>query len=304
MIEALVRTALAARARPGVVALERRLRSAFPPLGRAAKRAYARYKRQRLVEACADPALLAAMRSGAPLPHGWGRGMDERIVEYPWALAHLPPGEGLVLDAGSTLNQEWIADHPALAGRPVLLYTLAPEGVIERRSYSYVYGDLRRLLLRDGCASAAVCISTLEHVGMDNTAYTGDVADAERRPGDWRTVLREIRRVLAPGSPLLLTVPFGRRQDLGWLQQFDAASLREAQDAFGAPAETAHYFRHDAATGWRRSTAGACADAEFLDVRDDAGRSVATMATAIACLVLRAPLEDASAQGAQVPVTT
>ncbi len=285
MLNALVAPLLRARRHAAVLRAERILRSAVPPLDRVAKRAYAGYKRQRLIEACGDPELRGRFLGRGPLPPGYGEEMDERIVEYPWVLSRLAGGAGTLLDAGSTLNFDWIADDARIRDKRVIVCTLAPEGVLGRAAYSYLYGDLRDLLLRDACVDAVVCISTLEHVGMDNRGYTGRVSDAERRPESFTDAVAELARVLKPGGPLLLTVPYGRPQDLGWLRQFDAARLEAAVDAFAGEAAEIDYFRHGDG-GWQRATAAACADAEFLWLHGARGRATATRASAVACLRL------------------
>lgn len=268
-------------------AVERVLR-ALPPVDRAAKAAYAAHKGRVLEQATRDPLIRQAMLGDGDLPAPYGVGMDERVVEYPWVLARVPHGHGRIFDAGSTLNYEWVARHPAMQGKDVVLFTLAPEGVIGRRSHSYLYGDLRSTILQDRCIDLAVCISTLEHVGMDNQAYTGDAGDSHHDPAAYRQVLRELRRILRPGAPLLLTVPFGRRQDLGWLQQFDPDGIADIVASFGGRLVAQDYFRHDADAGWRRRPADECLDAEFVH-RSGGRGSIETRATAIACLVLAAP---------------
>jgi ubiquinone/menaquinone biosynthesis C-methylase UbiE len=46
---------------------------------------------------------------------------------------------------------------------------------MKQNNISYVYGDLRNTILKDQCFDEIVCISTLEHIGMDNTMlYTKD----------------------------------------------------------------------------------------------------------------------------------
>ncbi|MGH7474685.1 MAG: methyltransferase domain-containing protein [Longimicrobiales bacterium] len=288
MIGSVIRRALGARQNPRILELERRVRSAVPPLDRAAKRAYARFREQRLVAATRDAALRRALLDRAPLPAGFGRGMDERLVEYAWVLARLEPARQRILDAGSTLNHRWVSRHPSVRSAEVVVYTLAPEGVLGARNFSYIYGDLRDTILRDACMDAVVCISTLEHVGLDNTAYTGEDRDAAMQPGSFVEVVREFRRLLRPGGLLLVTVPYGQPENLGWLQQFDAEQVAALRSAFAGQLEAEDYFRHDPTSGWQRSSAAASADARFLWVRGKEGRAaVATMATAIACLALR-----------------
>ena len=63
-----------------------------------------------------------------------------------------------------------------------------------------------------------LCVSTLEHVGADNSGYG---LDAEDDGASRLTALRELRRVLAPSGRLLITVPCGEPGDYGWFHQDD-----------------------------------------------------------------------------------
>jgi hypothetical protein len=55
---------------------------------------YAVYRNRELERVVQDEPLLARFRDGRPLPPAYGLGLDERIVEYPWVIAHLPAGPG------------------------------------------------------------------------------------------------------------------------------------------------------------------------------------------------------------------
>ena len=116
------------------------------------------------------------------LPDGYGVDLDERIIEYPWLLSHLPSGPGLLLDAGSALNFRFLLDLPALAAKTVHICTLAPE----RQSFwelgiSYTFQDLRRTCYRDAFFDHVVSLSTVEHIGLDNGRfYTGSVLEPAR----------------------------------------------------------------------------------------------------------------------------
>jgi SAM-dependent methyltransferase len=279
-----IRFLLRIRSHPGVQAAERAARR-LPPIDRLARRAYARHKRRVLARVTRDPDVRSAVLGDRDLPAGFGVGMDERVVEYPWVLARIPPGPARVFDAGSTLNYEWVADHPALDGKSVVLFTLAPEGVLARRNFSYLYGDLRATMLQDASMDIVVCLSTLEHIGMDNRGYTGHDRDRDHDLDAWHPALLELRRILRPGGHLLLTVPFGRAQDLGWLQQFDREGLRAIRHAFDGIALECNYFLHRDGLGWQRASPDDCADATFL-YRAPGGTSMATRATAVACMAL------------------
>ena len=121
-----------------------------------------------------DPALISLFRGGRPLPPGYGIGFDERVVELPWLLAHRLRGR--VLDAGSALNHDHVLDRLLPRVENLHVVTLAPEEQsFTQRGVSYVYEDLRDLPYRDGWFDVVACVSTLEHVGMDNQLYSSAV---------------------------------------------------------------------------------------------------------------------------------
>jgi SAM-dependent methyltransferase len=81
-----------------------------------------------------------------------------------------------------------------------------------------VRADVRELPFAAGQFDLVLCVSTLEHVGADNTGYG---VEAELDPAARLTALRELRRVLAPSGRLLITVPCGEPGDYGWFWQDD-----------------------------------------------------------------------------------
>ena len=44
------------------------------------------------------------------LPARYGFRVDERVVEYPWLFSRFFAGEGTLLDAGSTLNFDYLLE--------------------------------------------------------------------------------------------------------------------------------------------------------------------------------------------------
>jgi SAM-dependent methyltransferase len=166
--------------------------------------------------------------------------------------------------------------------------TLTPEA--EAHPYlgvSYLYADLRDLPLRDGAYEHVVSLSTLEHVGMDTTHF-GAASERAADPGaELARALGELRRVLAPGGSLFLTVPFGAPEDLGWLRVFSAPELERALEAFGPAEARVDYFAYDAA-GWQRADAESAAGARYRDpFTQPVGEDRAVAARAVACVELR-----------------
>jgi SAM-dependent methyltransferase len=217
-----------------------------------------------LAEAVRDEALREALRTGTPLPAGYGIGLDERCVELPWLAAHVATGPAVMLDAGSVLNQALLLDLPAFRDKHLHIVTLAPEAeCFWSRGIGYLYEDLRALPIRDATYDLVTCVSTLEHVGCDNAFY-GHPERAGANPDTYPAAVRELARVLRPGGTLLLTVPYGVYEFHGAFQQFDASRLATAIGAFGPAASvTTTYYRYTAA-GWQRSDAEACADARYV----------------------------------------
>lgn len=207
----------------------------------------------------------------------YGQGLDERVVELPWVFERLGRGP-LLVDVGSTLNHDdTLAAALDRCGSVVFVNPYRDDG---HRSDSprvrYVRGDARSLPLREH-APLVTCLSTLEHVGCDNTRYGATDPGAGKGRREARAAaMRGMRAALAPGGRLLLTVPFGRFEDHGWFEQLDAASLDHAVAAFGPARVSATYFLH--AGGWRRAAAADCAAAAY--------GAVTAGATAVACVEL------------------
>jgi len=142
----------------------------------------------------------------------YGFRIDERIVEYPWLLSRLSKKEGLLLDAGSILNYELILSYPALVNKKKFILTLSPEGnCFWKSGISYIFEDLRNCCFKDNYFDWVVCISTLEHIGLDNTMlYTNDPSKKENENRSYLSAIKEYYRILKPGGMLFITTPYGK----------------------------------------------------------------------------------------------
>ncbi|MBP1465726.1 methyltransferase domain-containing protein [Candidatus Chloroploca sp. M-50] len=258
---------------------------------------YKEYRAQYISSVLADNDILDGFRREKPLPIGYGIGLDERCVEYPWMITRLSPEPIRCLDAGSTLNHVHILEQSIFTNKQLYILTLAPEAqCFWQRGISYLYEDLRSISIRDQYFDTIISISTLEHVGFDNSLFTS--GKTERRPvsqADYRLAMQELWRILKPGGQLLITVPFGVYEDFGTFQQFDLALLQSLESSVQSINTNRTFYRYTH-QGWELSDADQCASSEYfpwcmlpLDQRRNQKPSSpdgAAAARAVACLAL------------------
>jgi hypothetical protein len=249
---------------------------------------YDDYKEIYITRMLRDKDLLDGFARNTPLPPNYGFRLDERVVEYPWLFSRLDNANRFLLDAGSALNFPYLLELPVLKNRNVVIYTLSPEGVLSRNNISYLYGDLRQTILKDECFDEVVCISTLEHVGMNNTAlYSRDDRFAESKPDDYRVAVKEFYRLMKSGGRLYITVPYGKYSSHGWLQVFDNSMINGTVETFGGSLHSVSYYRYEA-DAWQTSSADDCSECTYFDIHNQADYDpdYAAAARAVACLEL------------------
>lgn len=261
------------------------LATRFPPPALPFAGDYAERHRDFLEAVFSEPTLRESFVGGRQLQPGYGIGLDERVIEYPWLLA--TGLRGRVLDAGSALNHEHVLDRFLPEVESLTIVTLEPEDVaFTKRKISYVYDDLRDLPFRDGLFDTVVSLSTLEHVGMDNASYGSRNSVADNPDAELALAVAELRRVLKPGGELLVSVPFGVFEDHRWFRQFGNRELDLLVELLD-PAEPAlEIFRYDAG-GWSRSDRQSAAQASYRPPTAPPAEDRAAAARAVACVRAR-----------------
>jgi SAM-dependent methyltransferase len=187
---------------------------------------------------------LAARARGEPLT--WLQapaGTDERVIEVPWVLSRLVPS-GRVLEVGYAFAEAPYLVALLRSGVDLVGVDLAGRDVdgMER-----VDADVRDLPLPDASLDQVLLVSTLEHVGADNSGYG---LAAEKAPASQADALRELGRVLRPGARLLVTVPLGEPGDHGWFRLDDVAGWTGLFTSAGLFVEEQEAYELTA-DGWR-----------------------------------------------------
>ncbi|MEM1167878.1 MAG: methyltransferase domain-containing protein [Cyanobacteria bacterium P01_H01_bin.35] len=226
---------------------------------------YLVYRQQLISETLSNSDLISKFKLNQSLPSGYGYGVDERCVEYPWLFCQLNHNSESILDAGSALNHDFILEQPIWQNKKLHILTLSPEFNCHwKRGISYLFEDLRSIPIQDNFYDQIACISTLEHIGLDNRQFTGKDTDKQQKSKDFLLAIQEMRRVLKPCGSLLLTVPFGKYSNLETQQVFDDNLLEQAISAF-KPSDITHTFFSYTQKGWQFSSVEQCKKCEYVD---------------------------------------
>jgi SAM-dependent methyltransferase len=140
----------------------------------------------------------------------------ERVIEIPWCLQQIPQS-GRILDVGSCeatyLRVIQQMDRELCCLDPRDCSAEIPRGA------TFYHQSLIGNTLPRRAFDAVLVISVIEHIGLpcyEQEPFAG---------GDVRA-LAEIRELLRPGAPAILTVPAGQSKVMTWYRQYSPADLR------------------------------------------------------------------------------
>jgi hypothetical protein len=207
----------------------------------------------------------------------------ERDVEIPWVVSAVTTCLGVWLDVGYAHAEPRYWDALAtLKWRRHLRYgyglDLAPPAGSDPLP-AHIVGDVAHYDIRGvSLFDLITCISTLEHIGCDNTRYgagfSRDTAPLKRQ----EQALRHMLAALTRRGRLLVTVPYGAFEDHGWFLQYDAAIVERMAEV---AAETGRRIR---AQLYYRLVPGGWGQARPEDLAECAYRDAEWRASAVALL--------------------
>jgi SAM-dependent methyltransferase len=207
------------------------------------------------------------------------------VIEIPWALSKYGGGER-VLEVGCSFaseNPEYIQalrdlNVPELHGIDI--------SSVEAPDFIKKTADIRSSGYETGFFDFILCISTLEHVGMDNTRYYKPIAELPSTSralsgGSDIEAMAEMLRILKPGGKLIVTVPFGKRADYSWFFHYDSRAIADLFRPFPTVSVRSEHFQYTT-TGWVPCRADDLSETLY-------GANGAPAAAGLACLEVTKP---------------
>ena len=176
--------------------------------------------------------LLPRFRDGEALPDGFGRGYDERVVEFPWVLAAPLGGRA----ARRRLHAQPSARPRVASGRASTSCSSSRWRPRSARSPSSTCPTSTRTCATCRCATAP----STAPLDLDVRAHRHEqrrATAATRRRRRTRSPRPSLRRGRAaarrpPGRQLYMTVPVGRGERFPWVRTFTLDELDELVAAF------------------------------------------------------------------------
>jgi len=186
------------------------------------------------------------------LARSFGLGFDERVVEIPLAIQFAELDKhSAILDAGSALNLPYLKAFFDAGVAKIVHLTLTGDKEIAQfcgNKISYLFGDIRDLAFKDHAFDKVICVSTLEHIGMDNSRYG---AACEHDPDSYVRAVQEMLRVLRPGGSLFFSFPVAADRAPTWFRFFSLEEIRKIASLLSECKVDINYFIYQ--LGWRQS---------------------------------------------------
>lgn len=206
---------------------------------------------------------------------------SERIVEIPWVLSKYE-GEERVLEVGYAFAEDHYLRNLVSLAIPLFVgidAAASPRAEDLLASIAQVRGDVLQGCFRPGSFELILCVSTIEHIGRDNSIYGIEMHHSFDEPDI--EAMQAMSQWLGPSGRLLLTVPYGRYEDHGWLINYDKEHLERLLASSELEVEERRFFGW-APGGWREVESDEIADRGYQSLG-------ASHAAGVALVELRAP---------------
>lgn len=176
------------------------------------------WTRQKLVTEICEETLKAPEKWPTYLQQVRFKFYDERIAEYSWVMLRLSQlgSKPRFLDVGCVMNTEYCLEKLLKQFSDIHFLNLVSEPLALHGRISYHSQDIRLCNLPKTSFDCITCISTLEHVGGDNSYNNFSInGSAEFETSEkystscWQHGFITLMELLAPQGLLLVSMPYG-----------------------------------------------------------------------------------------------
>jgi hypothetical protein len=221
------------------------------------------WTRARLVTEVCDQVLASPTAWETVIRQPRFRHYDERVVEYSWAMSRIA-AVGCAeryLDVGCVLNTEYCLRKLTSQFKDIHFLNLVSEPLALHGRISYHCEDVRASNLRPGWFDVVTCLSTIEHVGGDNSYNRSPNGTAELAHGSgrqaWKPAFQSLLGLVKSNGLLLVSMPFGEGNWRDGYYEFgpaDVAEIHEMALVIARQVRTRVYGKDDG--GWRYLSEG------------------------------------------------
>lgn len=137
--------------------------------------------------------------------------LHSRCIEYPFAASRVGNAK-CILDVGTVKSDPvWIS---WLENLPIEVHaTDYDKPFTPFKKIKFYQADIRKLPISDGTFDKVIAVSVIEHIGLKSPQVLKDKIPYVGGDGDLEAV-RELARVLKSGGELIMTLPFGMKDEL------------------------------------------------------------------------------------------
>lgn len=206
----------------------------------------------------------------------WG----ERTVEVPWLLTKIKGTSALDIGCAESCYVNELLEF----GITRLVLSDVREFSTHENDprVKCVVSDLRKVTPKQiGTFDTVLCISTLEHIALTAYGQNREMSIKDSAFYKQKEAFNHMMKFVAPGGQMILTVPYGKYEDSGWVIVYDKGMLDELKAPYEVVEETYFTLVNRDTDGWRQGTAAECSN-KGMDCHERGMR-----ANNSACLILK-----------------
>jgi len=185
--------------------------------------------------------------------------IDERAVEIPWVINSLKGKEGILLDVGCSLNHDYIVNELKNFNKIHFLNLYKEKNNFSNRVITYKIENICHNSYSSNYFDVITCISTLEHIGYDNSMYNLNNYNFDKRKTNFFLAIKEIKRILKPGGYFFFSVQFGKSMNFKKLHKFNYKKILNLKKYFLPKKCIFKFFKYENFS-WKEVSKNNCSD--------------------------------------------